>query len=159
MRASKQASTSSDRNESSDSSDEEDIESQVDDAILKEEEKDALRTLGLVDDDCDAETMRVDRDRRRWQRSSFLRLQKQHNCVTEFSISARRQQWRGNVHHARPEFAAETMLRSYISLVFHARPRHFGGPHADPHYAKKTQVWKTSSSWQEEAAENTSELF
>ena len=103
--------------------------------------------------------VRVDRDRGRWQRSSFLRLEKQHNCVTEFSISARKQQWRGNVPHARPEFAAETMLRSYISLVFHARPRHFGGPQADRHYAKKTQVWRTSSSWQQEAAENPSELF
>ena len=59
MWASKQASTSSDRDESSDSSDEEDIESQVDDGILKEEEKDALRTLGLVDDDCDAETVQA----------------------------------------------------------------------------------------------------
>ena len=48
---SKQASTSSDRDESSDSSDEEDIESQVDDGIL--------RTLGLVDDDCDAETVQA----------------------------------------------------------------------------------------------------
>ena len=57
--ASKQASTSSDRDQSSDSSDEEDIESQVDDGILKEEEKDALRTLGLVDDDCDAETVQA----------------------------------------------------------------------------------------------------
>ena len=57
--ASKQASTSSDRDESSDSSDEEDIESQVDDGILKEEEKDALRTLGLVDDECDAETVQA----------------------------------------------------------------------------------------------------
>ena len=103
--------------------------------------------------------VRVDRDRRRWQRSSFLRLQKQHNCVTELFISERRQQWRGNVHHARPEFPAETMLRSYIILVFHAQPRHFGGPNADRHYAKKNQVWRTSSSWQEEAAENTSELF
>ena len=55
--ASKQASTSSDRDESSDSSDEEDLESQVDDGILKEEEKDALRTLELVDEDCDAETV------------------------------------------------------------------------------------------------------
>ena len=57
--ASKQASTSSDRDESSDSSDEEDIASQVDDGILKEEEKDALRTLGLVDDDGDAETVQA----------------------------------------------------------------------------------------------------
>ena len=55
--ASKQTSTSSDRDESSDSSDEEDLKSQVDDGILKEEEKDALRTLELVDDDCDAETV------------------------------------------------------------------------------------------------------
>ena len=57
MWASKQASTSSDRDESSDSNDEEDLESEVDDGILKEEEKDALRTLELVDDDCDAETV------------------------------------------------------------------------------------------------------
>ena len=55
--ASKQASTSSDRDESSDSSDEEALDSQVDDGILKEEEKDALRTLEIVDDDCDAETV------------------------------------------------------------------------------------------------------
>ena len=55
--ASKQASTSSDRDESSDSSDEEVLDSQVDDGILEEEEKDALRTLELVDDDCDAETV------------------------------------------------------------------------------------------------------
>ena len=55
--ASKQASTSSDCDESSDSSDEEALDSQVDDGILKEEEKDALRTLELVDDDCDAETV------------------------------------------------------------------------------------------------------
>ena len=55
--ASKQASTSSDRDESSDNSDEEALDSQVDDGILKEEEKDALRTLELVDDDCDAETV------------------------------------------------------------------------------------------------------
>ena len=54
--ASKQASTSSDRDESSDSSDEEVLDLQVDDGILKEEE-DALRTLELVDDDCDAETV------------------------------------------------------------------------------------------------------
>ena len=59
MWASKQASTSSDRDESSDSSDEEDIESQVDDGILKEEGKDALLTLGLVDDDCDKETVQA----------------------------------------------------------------------------------------------------
>ena len=59
MWASKQASTSSDRNESSESSDEEDLESQVDDGILKEEEKDALRTLHLVDDDCHAETAQM----------------------------------------------------------------------------------------------------
>ena len=52
MWASKQASTSSDRGESSNSSD----ESQVDDGILIEEQRDALRTLELVDDDCDAET-------------------------------------------------------------------------------------------------------
>ena len=31
----------------------------MDDGILKEEEKDALRTLGLVDDDCDAETVQA----------------------------------------------------------------------------------------------------
>ena len=49
----------SDPNESSDSSDEEDIESQVDYGILKEEEKDALRTLALVDDDCDVETVQA----------------------------------------------------------------------------------------------------
>ena len=55
--ASKQASTSSDRDESSDSSDKEALDSQVDDGILKEEEKDALRTLELVDDDSDAETV------------------------------------------------------------------------------------------------------
>ena len=55
--ASKQASTSSDRDESSDSSHEEALDSQVDDGILKEEEKDALRTLELVDDDCGAETV------------------------------------------------------------------------------------------------------
>ena len=54
---SKQASTSSDRDESSDSRDEEALDSQVDDGILKEEDKDALRTLELVDDDCDAETV------------------------------------------------------------------------------------------------------
>ena len=54
--ASKQASMSSNRDESCDSSDEEALDSQVDDGILKEE-KDALRTLELVDDDCDAETV------------------------------------------------------------------------------------------------------
>ena len=59
MWASKQASSSSDRDESSDSSDEEALDLQVDDGILKEEEKDALRTLKLVDDDSDAETVQA----------------------------------------------------------------------------------------------------
>ena len=31
----------------------------MDDGILKEEDKDALRTLGLVDNDCDAETVQA----------------------------------------------------------------------------------------------------
>ena len=48
---SKQASTLSDRDESSDSSDEEDLESQVEDGVLKEEEKGALRTLEFADED------------------------------------------------------------------------------------------------------------
>ena len=55
--ASKQASTSRDFDESSDSSDEADLESQEEDGILKEEEKDALRTLELADEECDTETV------------------------------------------------------------------------------------------------------
>ena len=70
-----------------------------------------------------------------------------------------RQQWRRNFHHARPEFGAEPLLCSYTNFVFHARSRHFRGPHADQHYVKKTQVWRTNSSWQQEVAENNSELF
>ena len=55
--ASKQASTSRDRDESSDSSGEGDLESQEEDGILKEEEKHALRTLELADEECDGETV------------------------------------------------------------------------------------------------------
>ena len=29
-------------------------------------------------------------------------------------------------------------------FVFHARSRHFRGPHADQYYTKKTQVWRTN---------------
>ena len=57
MWASKQASTSRDCDESSDSSDEADLESQEEDGILKEEEKDALRTLELADEECDTQTV------------------------------------------------------------------------------------------------------
>ena len=48
---------SRDCDENSDSSDEADLESQEEDGILKEEEKDALRTLELADEECDTETV------------------------------------------------------------------------------------------------------
>ena len=109
--------------------------------------------------------------RRRWWVSQGLLKKDQRHLVTDLfqclpiaedaceSIGTEGDGNEAASSHARPKFAAETLLRSYISLIFHARPRNFGGPHADRHYAKKTQVWRTSSSWQQEAAENTSELF